>query len=98
MEDGMKITRKRAKKLLEVLEEEREKIRKENEEGEDSYPYEKWERERKEIVDRLRNLPDLVEEAASHIEVDRPNRGRKQKLDPAQKTMLFLFARLTQKS
>ncbi|KXA96056.1 transposase, partial [candidate division MSBL1 archaeon SCGC-AAA259J03] len=30
--------------------------------------------------------------------VDRPNRGRKQKLDPAQKTMLFLFARLTQKS
>jgi len=94
----MKITRKRAKKLLKVLEEEKEKIRKENEEKGDDYPYGKWERERKEIVERLQELPDLVEEAASKIEVERPNRGRKQKLDPAQKTMLFLFARLTEKS
>ena len=80
------------------MEEEKEKIRKENEEGGDEYPYEKWERERKEIVERLRELPVLVEKAASQIEVERPNRGRKQKLDPEQKTMLFLFARLTQKS
>ncbi len=62
------------------------------------YPNEKWERERKKIVKRLQKLPDLVEEAASQLEVDRPDRGRKQKLDPEQKTMLFLFARLTQKS
>ncbi|KXB07185.1 transposase [candidate division MSBL1 archaeon SCGC-AAA382C18] len=94
----MKITRKRAKKLYEVLEEEKEKIRKENKEEGDDYPYREWERERKEIVERLQELPDLVEEAASWIEVDRPNRGRKQKLDPEQKTMLFLFARLTEKS
>jgi len=94
----MKITRKRAKELLEVLEEEREKIREENEEGDEGYPYGEWERERKEIVERLRELPELVEEAASKIEVERPKRGRKQKLDPAQKTMLFLFARLTEKS
>lgn len=94
----MKITRKRAKKLLEVLEEEKEKIREENKEKEEDYPYGKWERERKKIVERLQELPNLVEEAASKIEVERPNRGRKQKLDPAQKTMLFLFARLTEKS
>ncbi len=98
IKDSMKITRKRAKKLYKVLEEEKEKIRKENEEGEDDYPYEKWERERKKIVKRLQKLPGLVEKAASQLEVDRPNRGRKQKLDPEQKTMLFLFARLTQKS
>jgi len=94
----MKITRKRAKKLLEVLEEEKEKIREENEEGDEDYPYGEWERERKEVVERLQDLPDLVKEAASKIDVERPKRGRKQKLDPAQKTMLFLFARLTEKS
>ncbi|KXA93429.1 transposase [candidate division MSBL1 archaeon SCGC-AAA259E19] len=96
--NGMKITRKRAKKLYKVLEEEKEKIREESKEEGDEYPYGKWERERKEIVERLQDLPDLVEEAASQLEVERPKRGRKQKLDPAQKTMLFLFARLTQKS
>ena len=96
--DDMKITRKRAKKLYKVLEEEKEKIRKENEDEEDDYPYKKWERERKKIVKRLQELPNLVEKAASQLETDRPDRGRKQKLDPEQKTMLFLFARLTQKS
>ncbi|KXA92064.1 hypothetical protein AKJ66_04745 [candidate division MSBL1 archaeon SCGC-AAA259E22] len=93
----MKITRKRAKKLLEVSEEEREKIWKENEEGRDECPFEKWERERKKILDRLRNFPDLVEETTSRLEVDRPKQGRKQKPDPAQKSMLILFARLAQK-
>ncbi|MFB6214387.1 MAG: ISNCY family transposase, partial [Candidatus Bipolaricaulia bacterium] len=84
--------------MVKVLEEEKEKIRKEDKEGGEDYPYREWERERKEILERLQELPDLVEEAASRIEVERPDRGRKQKLDPEQKTMLFLFARLTEKS
>lgn len=87
-----------AKKLYKVLKEEQERIREENEEKQDQYPYREWERERKEIVERLRKLPELVEKAAAQLEVDRPSRGRKPKLSPAQKTMLFLFARLTQKS
>ncbi len=74
----MKITRKRAKKLYEVLEGEKEKIRKESGEERGEYPYKEWEQERKKIVERLQKLPDLVEEAASQLEVERPNRGRKQ--------------------
>ncbi len=81
-----------------VLEEEKEKIRKENEEGEDGGPYERRERERKKIVKRLQKFPEMVEKAVSQLEVDRPDRGRKRKLDPEQKIMLFLFALLTQKS
>ena len=94
----MKITRKRAKKLLEVLEEEKKNIREESQEEKDNYPYGKWERERKKIIDRLQDLPNLVEEAAAMLKVERPSEGRPQKLNPAQKTMLFLFARLTEKS
>ncbi|KXA96186.1 transposase [candidate division MSBL1 archaeon SCGC-AAA259J03] len=94
----MKLTRKRAKELYEVLEEERERIREKNKEGKNQYPYQEWERQRKEIVERLRKLPELVKEAASQLEIKRPSRGRDPKLSPAQKTMLFLFARLSQKS
>ncbi|KXB03127.1 transposase [candidate division MSBL1 archaeon SCGC-AAA261F19] len=94
----MKITRKRAKELDKVLKEEHGRIREENKEKEDQYPYREWERERKEVVERLRKLPELVEEAAAQLEIERPSRGRKPELSPAQKTMLFLFARLTQKS
>ncbi|PTD93329.1 ISNCY family transposase, partial [archaeon SCG-AAA382B04] len=48
-------------------------------------------------MEKLQKLPDLVKEAASRLTVER-GRGRKPKLDPEEKTMLFLFARLNDKS
>jgi len=99
----MRITKKKAKELYEVLEEEREKIREENKEKRDGDEVKDvpsstlWERERKKVVKRLQKLPDLVKEAASRLTVER-GRGRKPKLDPEQKTMLFLFARINDKS
>lgn len=100
----MKITRKRARELFYLLEEEHERIREQNQAEEglpariDGVPVTTlWERERKTVIDRLRRLPELVTEAAAPLEVVR-TRGRKPTLDPAQKTMLFLFARLTERS
>ncbi len=52
----MKITRKRAKKLYKVLEEEQEKIREEGEEDSDGYPYGEWERERKRSWNGCKNF------------------------------------------
>lgn len=97
----MRITRKRAHALTEILEEEQERIR--NESGRfaptiNGVPRTtRWERERKQVIDRLQALPTLVQQAAGQLHVER-GRGRKPTLDPAQKTMLFLFARLTQRS
>jgi len=100
----MKITRKRAAVIYEVLEEEIERRRQEAEASPDrpdridGIPRSTlWERERKQVIDRLRRLPALVEEAAAALHVER-TRGRPPALDPAQKTMLFLFARLTERS
>lgn len=97
----MKITRKRAAVIHEILEEEIERRR--DEAGEihaDTHGVPRttrWERERKQVIERLRRLPALVEEAAGALHVER-SRGRPPALDPAQKTMLFLFARLTERS
>lgn len=97
----MRITKKKARELYEVLEEERERIREENTEEEDEVEDVPsptlWEQERKKVIRRLQKLPELVKEAASHLTVER-GRGRKPKLDPEQKSMLFLFARLNDKS
>jgi len=83
------------KKAHEVLDE----LREEFEEREvENYPYGEWERERKLVKKRLRKLPHLVEEAASHLQVERPQRGRPQKLDPDEKTLIFLMARMERKS
>lgn len=99
---SMKITRKRARILYDILEDEAERIR---EEGDDDAPPRidgvpvttLWERERKQVIDRLRRLPTLVEEAAANIQIVR-GRGRKPNLNPAQKTMLFVYARLSDRS
>jgi len=49
------------------------------------------------VIDRLRRLPSLVEDAAADLQIVR-GRGRKPDLTLAQKTMLFLYVELTQRS
>lgn len=97
----MKITRKRARELYEILEEEHERIREQADDHPDrldGVPVTTlWERERKQVIERLRQLPDLVSKAAAELDIVR-TRGRTPKLTPAQKTMLFLYARLTDRS
>lgn len=93
----MKITRKRARGLYNVLEKEAKRIREDADDGPpriDGVPVTTlWERERKQVIERLRELPDLVSAAAAELDIVQ-TRGRPPKLSPAQKTMLFLYAGL----
>ncbi len=97
----MRITRKRAKELYEILESEHERIREESDDTPDridGVPVTTlWERERRAVIDRLRRLPELVSEAAADLQIVR-TRGRPPKLTPDQKTMLLLYARLADRS
>ncbi len=88
-----RVTRKFVKELLDVLDEIVEEIRKEDKE---KYPYAEWERKREVVRERLRKLPDYVREACS-ISVQR-KAGRPKKVDLEKRVMLFLFARLMNKS
>jgi len=88
-----RITRKFVKELLEVLDEIVEEIRKESKE---KYPYAEWERKREVVKERLRKLPEYVREACL-INVQK-KAGRPKKLDLEKRVMLFLFARLMNKS
>lgn len=47
---------------------------------------------------RLRKLPELVKRAAEGLEVAKGGAGRPKKLSLIQRTMLFLFTRLMNKS
>ena len=89
----MRITKKTAKELIEVLDE----IRREFFKDKLQYQFREWERKREKVKEKLQDLPRLVEEAASKVRVCK-ERGRDKKLNLAQRTMLFLFARLFGKS
>ena len=91
----MRITAKMAKDMLDVLDEIREHVLPEDEQ---SYPFAEWERKREKVKQRLRNLPVYVEQAAGMIQVSKPKVGQSKKLDVVKRTMLFLFARLMNKS
>jgi transposase len=91
---GFRVTRKFVKELLEVLDEIVEEIRHEKKE---KYPYAEWERKREIIKDRLRRLPEYVKEAVSAIRIQK-KMGRPKKVDLEKRVMLFLFARLMNKS
>ncbi|MFQ5816009.1 MAG: ISNCY family transposase [Candidatus Hydrothermarchaeaceae archaeon] len=91
----MRITSKMARQLLEVLDELREEITQEEKPG---YPYAEWERRREKVKERLARLPEYVEQAVEMLEVEEKTAGRPRELDLVQRTMLFLFARLMNKS
>lgn len=91
----MRITKKFARELLEVLDELKEEMfRKER----SKYPFSEWERRREVVKRRLRNLPELVKQAARNLEVTRIGAGRPKELGAVQRTMLFLFVRIMNKS
>jgi len=90
----MRVTTRTAKLMFEVLDE----IRRELAEREKpKYPFAEWERKRKQVHERLRKLPEYVEVAAAAVEAKRPT-GRPRGLSLARRAMLFLFARLMNKS
>jgi len=90
----MRITKKIAREMLEVLDEIRKEISRSEKE---KYPFTEWERQRDRVRERMEKLPEYVEKAASMIK-RASTAGRPEKLNPAQKTMLFLFTRLMNKS
>jgi CRISPR/Cas system CSM-associated protein Csm2 small subunit len=90
---GFRVTRRFVKDLLEVLDEMVEEIRKEDK---GKYPYKEWEQKREVVKERLRKLPEYVREACS-IRIEK-KAGRPKKVDLEKRVMLFLFARLINKS
>jgi len=91
---NVRITKKMVRELLEVLDEIVEEIRQEEKE---KYPYAEWERKREIVKERLRKLPKYVREAVSAIRIEK-RVGRPKKVDLEKRVMLFLFARLINKS
>ncbi len=91
----MMITKKRAKELLEVLDEVRERYFKGREK---EYPYSEWEKKREKVKERLRNLSVYVKKAVEMIQREDRERGRPPKIDLERKVMLFLFTRWINKS
>lgn len=91
----MRITAKMAKEMIGVLEEIKEEIFPEDEA---SYPYAEWEQKREKVKQRLRDLPAYVEQAVDTISFEKRGAGRPKKVDLVRRTMLFLFARLMNKS
>lgn len=91
----MRITTKIAEEMIEVLEEIKDKV---FPEGKEKYPFADWERKREQVKHRLRKLPEYVERSAAMISFRRCGAGRKKKIDLEQRVMLFLFARMMNKS
>jgi len=91
----MKITEKMAQELVEVLEEIKEECFSQEK---NKYPYAEWERKREQVKQRLRDLPRYVDQAAEKIRFMKPRAGRRKKIDVRKRTLLFLFARLMNKS
>ncbi len=91
----MQITTKIAQQMVEVLEDIKEEL---SDEEKTKYPFTEWERKRKRVKERLRDLPRYVEKAAEMIELEEKKSGRPKRLELVQRTMLFLFARLMDKS
>lgn len=97
----MRLTRKRARELTDHLEKERDRLENDPDRSSDAIDgvprTTRWERERKQVIERLQRLPTLIDQATQTLHIER-GRGRPPSLNPAQKTTLFLFARLTQRS
>jgi transposase len=90
----MRITRELAIQMVGVLEDLWAEIR---QAGKAPYPYAEWERKRDIIRQRLEKLPEYVKRAAGMVAVQKRT-GRPKSGTLVQRTMLFLFARLMNKS
>ncbi|MBU7011919.1 MAG: hypothetical protein HXS46_14640 [Theionarchaea archaeon] len=93
----MRITKKVARELVDVLEESREKISKEAKEilkkvGQ-TYDFAEYERQRKKVEDKINNVPSLIREAASTITIAK-SAGRPKKLNLVERTHLFFLTRV----
>lgn len=83
------------KQMIGVLEDIKEEF---PDEEKMKYPFTEWERKRRRVKERLRELPKYVEQAMDRIDLEETGVGRPKKLDLVERTMLFLFARLMNKS
>lgn len=90
----MRITRKMAHQMLEVLDDLWEEIRNSKQ---PPYPYAEWERKRELVKQRLGKLSEYVEKAVEMLTLQKQT-GRPKAGTLVQRTMLFLFARLMNKS
>ena len=89
-----RVTKKFVNELLVVLDELVKEIRREEKE---KYPYAEWERKREIVKKRLRKLPEYVREALAMIRIQK-KAGRPKEVDLEKRVMLFLFARLMNRS
>lgn len=89
------LTQKRAQELLEVLDEVRETHFKGRQK---EYPYAEWEKKREKVKERLRNLKVYVKQAVDALQREEQSKGRPPVIDLEKKVMLFLYARMLNKS
>ena len=89
----MQVTRKTAHQMMEVLDELREELK--GRHGKSTST--DWEKKRVVVKQRLMKLPKYVEKAASMVTVHQTT-GRPKNGDLVKRTMVFLFARLMNKS
>lgn len=90
----MRINRSIARQMIEVLDELQEQLKGRNK---SPYPYKEWEQKRELVKQRIRKLSDYVDQAASMITAHKGT-GRPKNGDLAKRTLIFLFARLMNKS
>jgi transposase len=89
------LTQKRAQELLEVLDE----VRETHFQGrKKEYPYAEWEKKREKVKGRLRNLRVYVKQAVDALQREEQSKGRPPVIDLEKKVMLFLYARMLNKS
>lgn len=90
----MRITRKMAHQMIAVLDDLMEELKGKSK---SPYPYKEWEQKRELVRQRIRKLPKYVEQAASMVTTCKTT-GRPKNGDLEKRTLIFLFARLMNKS
>lgn len=91
----MRITKRKLRELVEVLDDLREEFFKDRKQ---KYPYNEWEKKREIVKERLRSLPAYVRQATEAINREEEKNGRPPKLDLEKKLMLFLYTRWLSKT
>jgi transposase len=86
---------KTTEEILEVLD---DCYRENFENKEYGYDYAEWERKRKLVKRKVKNIKDCIKQACMTINREETKTGRPEKLSLEQKVMLFLYARIMRKS